>query len=83
MIPFWRPVSTPNPNLMERVWPWPKQGLACHRFWAEATTLRETAEELLGGVTARFHTMDGPSIDRDQNFRRSAWPVSDEKTLVG
>lgn len=72
LIPFWLPVYPPNLNLMERVWRWLKQGLACHRFWAEAVTLRETADTLLGGVTARFHPPDGPSITLDHNFRQSA-----------
>ncbi len=72
LIPFWLPVYSPNLNLMERVWRWLKQGLACHRFWAEAATLRETADTLLNGVTARFHTSDGPSIHLDQNFCQPA-----------
>ena len=72
LIPFWLPVYTPNLNLMERVWRWLTQGLACHRFWAEATTLRETAETLLDGVTARFQTTDALSITWDQNFCQSA-----------
>lgn len=57
---------------MERVWRWLKHGLACHRFWAEADTLRERAEALLGHVTARFLPDDGPAIRLDQNFRHSA-----------
>jgi len=72
LIPFWLPVYRPNLNLMERIWRGLKQALACHRFWAAAAALRERAEELLGGVSARFHTIDGPSIVLDQNFRQSA-----------
>lgn len=72
LIPFWLPVHTPNLNLMERVWRWLKQGMACHRFRAEEVTLRETADMLLDGVTARFYAPDGPSITLDHNFRQSA-----------
>lgn len=41
--PLWLPVSTPNLNLMERVWRFLKQKLACHRFWANQFQLLHAA----------------------------------------
>jgi hypothetical protein len=34
-LPFWLPAYAPNLNLLERVWHFLKQKLACHRFWAD------------------------------------------------
>lgn len=56
----------------ERVWRWLKQALAYHRFWADAAALRETAADLLGHVTTRFHPVEGPAIRLDQNSRQPA-----------
>lgn len=62
VIPFWLPVYTPNLNLIERVWRFLKQKLACHRFWSAAKELQRAAATLLDRLVARFHTNDPPSI---------------------
>ena len=44
MLPFWLPAYAPNLNLLERVWRFLKQKLACHRFWSDREGLRGHAE---------------------------------------
>lgn len=56
VIPFWLPVYAPNLNLIERVWRYLKQRLACHRFWADVDGLDQAATTLLDRIEARFHT---------------------------
>jgi transposase len=72
VIPFWLPVYTPSLNLIERVWRFLKQGLACHRFWADVVGLETAATTLLDQTEARFHTNQPPSIRLIQNFCQSA-----------
>ena len=62
VLPFWLPAYCPNLNLMERVWRFLKQKLACHRFWADQEGLRQAAATLLDQTEARFHTPDRPAI---------------------
>jgi len=62
VIPFWLPVYTPNLNLIERVWRFLKQKLACHRFWNDVEGLDAAAGTLLDRIAARFHTDDPPAI---------------------
>ncbi len=71
-IPFWLPVYAPNLNLIERVWRFLKQKLACHRFWADALGLAATAAALLARTEARFHTPSPPAIRLVQNFCQGA-----------
>lgn len=59
---MWLPVYTPNLNLMERVWRFVKQKLACHRFWADVAGLEAAAATLLDRVEAHFHAGESPGI---------------------
>ncbi len=72
IIPFWLPVYTPRLNLIERVWRFLKQHLACHRFWADVTGLETAAAALLAQLQARFHTSEPPSIRLVNDFCTSA-----------
>ena len=62
VTPLWLPVSTPNLNLMERVWRYLKQKLACHRCWADVEGLQAAATTLLDHIEAHFHPAGGPAI---------------------
>lgn len=62
MTPFWLPAYTPNLNLIERVWRFLKQKLACHRFWADVEGLQTAAEYLLDHLEAHFHAEDPSGI---------------------
>lgn len=72
IIPFWLPVYTPTLNLIERVWRYLKQRLACHRFWADIDGLARAAATLLDGIEARFHTDHPPAIRLVQNLCEAA-----------
>lgn len=71
-IPFWLPVYAPHLNLIERVWRFVKQKLACHRFWADAAGLEAAAGALLERTEARFHTDTPPAIRIVHNFCEAA-----------
>ena len=68
VLPFWLPAYCPNLNLLERVWRFLKQKLACHRFWADRDGLRQAAATLLDQTEACFHTPDRPAIRLGHNF---------------
>jgi transposase len=72
ITPLWLPVYAPNLNLMERVWRFLKQKLACHRFWNDVAGLEAAAEMVLEHTTARFHAPTGPRLCLGQNFCKSA-----------
>lgn len=72
ITPLWLPVYAPNLNLMERVWRFLKQALACHRFWADVAGLETAAATLLDRLEARFHAMPPPSLHLRQDFCESA-----------
>lgn len=72
MIPFWLPAYTPQLNLIERVWRFLKQKLACHRFWADVAGLEEAAGTLLDQITARFHATPRPAIRLGHDFCEAA-----------
>lgn len=72
MLPFWLPAYAPTLNLLERVWRFLKQKLACHRAWADREALRALATTLLQQTTARFHTVERPTIRLAHNFWQSA-----------
>ena len=77
VLPFWLPAYCPNLNLMERVWRYLKQKLACHRFWADRDGLRQAAATLLARTEACFHTPERPAIRWGHDLCQSAWePVS-------
>ncbi len=72
LLPFWLPAYTPNLNLLERVWRFLKQKLACHRFWADREGLRHAATTLLDQTEAHFHTANRPAIRIAHNFCQPA-----------
>ena len=72
MTPFWLPVSTPNLNLMERVWRFLKQKLACHRFWADVAGREAAATTVLDPLEAHVHTRTPPGIRLRQDFCQPA-----------
>ena len=72
VLPFWLPAYCPNFNLLERVWRFLKQKLACHRFWADQDGLRQAAATLLDQTAACFHTPQRPAIRLGHDFCASA-----------
>jgi hypothetical protein len=66
------PASTPSPNLIERVWRFLKQTLACHRSWNDVAGLAAAATTLLDQLEAHFHTENGPSIFLRNHFCEAA-----------
>jgi transposase len=72
ITPFWLPVYAPQLNLMERVWRYLKQKLACLRFWNDAHGLETAARMVLERTTAQFHAPNGPRIRLCQNFCETA-----------
>lgn len=72
VLPFWLPAYAPHLNLLERVWRFLKQKLACHRFWADPAGLSQAAATLLEHTEARFHCPDRPNLRLGQNFCQSA-----------
>lgn len=72
ITPLWLPVYTPNLNLMERVWRFLKQKLACHRFWADVAGLEAAATTLLDRLEAHFHAATPPAFRLRQDFCETA-----------
>ena len=72
ITPLWLPVYTPNLNLMERVWRFLKQKLACHRFWADVAGLERAAGTLLDRMEAHFHAADPPGLRLRHNLCEAA-----------
>lgn len=72
LTPMWLPVYAPNLNLIERVWRYLKQHLACHRFWADVDALAAAAATLLDRLEAHFHTEDAQGIYLLKDFGNSA-----------
>ncbi len=72
VTPLWLPVYTPTLNLMERVWRFLKQKLACHRFWNDVAALEQAAATLLSQVEAHFHAPTPPRIFLRNNFCEAA-----------
>ena len=70
--PFFLPAYSPELNLIERLWRYLKDKLACHRWWNDLERLEKAAQTLLDQVEVRFHATDGPSFRSVQNFRTSA-----------
>ena len=62
IIPFWLPASPPPRNLIEQVWRFLTQQLACHRCWVDVAGLEAAAATLLDQIQARFHTDQPPAI---------------------
>jgi transposase len=70
--PFFLPAYSPELNLIERLWRYLKDKLACHRWWNDLERLQQAAETLLDGLTVHFHATEGPAFQLVQNFRTSA-----------
>jgi transposase len=72
VTPLWLPVYTPILNLIERVWRFLKQKLACHRFWSDVVGLEAAATALLDQLEAHFHSDTSPGIRLVKNFCEAA-----------
>lgn len=70
--PFFLPAYTPQLNLIERLWRYLKDKLACHRWWNDLARLQQAAETLLTGLEVHFHATDGPAFRPPNNFCESA-----------
>ncbi len=72
VMPFWLPVSSPQLNLIERVWRFLRHKLACHRYWADVEGLETAAATLLDRIEAHFHVEHPPSIQVVKDVCKSA-----------
>jgi hypothetical protein len=70
--PFFLPAYAPHLNLIERLWRYLKDKLACHRWWNDLERLQQATQTLLTGLEVHFHATDGPAFRLVQNFRTSA-----------
>ncbi len=70
--PFFLPAYSPQLNLIERLWRYLKDHLACHRWWNDLANLQQATETLLDGLEVRFHAQDGPAFRLVHNFSQSA-----------
>ena len=70
--PFFLPAYSLQLNLIERLWRYVKQRLACHRWWNNLDRLIQATETLLTNLAAHFHAADGPTFRPAQNFCQSA-----------
>jgi hypothetical protein len=70
--PFFLPAYSPELNLIERLWRYLKDKLACHRWWNDLERLQQATQTLLAGLTVHFHATAGPAFQPVQNFRTSA-----------
>lgn len=70
--PFFLPAYAPELNLIERLWRYLKDHLACHRWWNDLAHLQQATETLLAGLEVHFHATDGPAFRLVHNFSNSA-----------
>jgi transposase len=70
--PFFLPAYSPQLNLIERLWRYLKDKLACHRWWNDLQRLQQAAQTLLTGLEVHFHATDGPAFRPLHNFRETA-----------
>jgi len=70
--PFFLPAYSPELNLIERLWRYLKDKLACHRWWNDLERLQQATQSLLDGLVVHFHATEGPAFQPVQNFRTSA-----------
>lgn len=70
--PFFLPVYAPELNLIERLWRYLKDHLACHRWWNDLAHLQQATKALLAGLEVHFHAPDGPAFRLVQNYSGSA-----------
>lgn len=60
--PSWVPRHHPHLNLVEPVWRFLKQHVACHRFWDDVEALQSATATLLDRLDGHFHTEEAPSL---------------------
>jgi transposase len=67
---LWLPTYSPKLNLIERVWRFLKQKLACHRFWQDQPGLIAFAQTILERLRACFGLPDdgAPRITLGQDL---------------
>ena len=70
--PFFLPAYAPQLNLIERLWRYLKDKLACHRWWNNLDRLIQATETLLADLEVRFHAVDGPAFRPAHNLCDSA-----------
>ena len=70
--PFFLPAYSPQLNLIERLWRYVKQRLACHRWWNDLDHLMQATETLLTTREVHFHATDGSTFRPAQNLCQSA-----------
>jgi hypothetical protein len=70
--PFFLPAYAPQLNLIERLWRYLKQRLACHRWWNDLDRLIQATALVLANPEVHFHATDGPAFRPAQNFCQSA-----------
>ncbi len=71
--PFFLPAYAPQLNLIERLWRYLKQKLACHRWWNDLDRLMHATETLLADLEVHFHADDGrPTFRPAHNLWNSA-----------
>lgn len=70
--PLWLRAYSPELNLLERVWRYLKDKLACHRWWADLDALQAATATLLDRIEARFHRPEGITLRPVQNFCEGA-----------
>jgi transposase len=66
--PFFLPAYTPQLNLIERLWRYLKQNLACHRWWNDLDRLMQATEATLASLEVHFHATDGPAFRPAHNL---------------
>jgi uncharacterized protein YndB with AHSA1/START domain len=67
------PGLRPPLHLIERVWRYVKQKLACHRWWNDLDRLIQATETLLAGLEFHVQSTDGPAFRSAQNLCESAY----------
>ncbi len=66
--PLFLPTYSPQLNLIERLWRYVKQQLACHRWWNNLDRLITATKALLTNLEAHIHATDGLAFRPAQNF---------------
>jgi hypothetical protein len=70
--PCFLPAYAPQLTLIERLWRYLKQKLACHRWWNDLDRLIQATETLLANLAVHLHALDGPSFRPAHNSCQSA-----------
>ena len=65
---LWLPTYSPQLNLIERVWRFIKQKLACHHYWNDPDGLATVAQTLCHRIRATFAAPTFPHITIGQDF---------------